>query len=57
MKKLFKFVLLYTFIIALFLLLNSCGSACSRQHRYWNKHRCVEHSNPNVIKNERYGYS
>ena len=56
MKKLFKFVLLYTFIIALFLLLNSCGSACSRQHRYWNKHRCVEHSNPNV-KTQHYEYS
>jgi len=31
-------------IIAWIVLMNSltsCGSACSRTHRYWNTHRCV----------------
>jgi len=57
MKKLFKGILLFMYMLALMLLLNSCSSQCSRTRTYWSKHRCVEYSNPNVIKAERYGYS
>ena len=57
MKKIIKGIALFLFFITLFLMLNSCASSCTKTRRYWNKHRCVEYSNPNVIKDERYGYS
>ncbi len=36
-----KVVVVVAWIVLMAFLLNSCGSACSRQHRYWNTHRCV----------------
>jgi hypothetical protein len=39
----------YAIAIVLFLiviLFESCGSSCSRNKRYWRKHRCVELKQP-----------
>ena len=52
-----KLVYLFLFFITILLLLNSCASNCTKTHKYWNRHKCVEYFNPNIIKNERYEYS
>ena len=57
MKKILKGVALFIYCLVIMLLASSCASQCIKTHRYWNKHKCVEYSNPNIIKNERYGYS
>jgi len=36
-KTYFAAIMLFVIIVSL----QSCGSACSRQHHYWNTHRCV----------------
>lgn len=57
MKNLIKGLALFLYCLGIMLLLNSCASNCTQTHRYWNRHKCVQYSNPNVIKDERYGYS
>ena len=41
MKNIFKFIGLVLLLTIVLTSLESCGSACARQHRYWNTHRCV----------------
>jgi hypothetical protein len=36
-----KVVVISAWIVLMTYLLNSCGSACSRTHKYWSNHRCV----------------
>lgn len=47
MKKILKFACLFLYCLALFLVLNSCASNCTKTKRYWNKHRCVQNNNVN----------
>lgn len=36
-----KVVVISAWLVLMTCLLNSCGSACSRTHKYWNTHRRV----------------
>ena len=39
----------YAIAIVLFLIIilfESCGSSCTKTHRYWRNHRCVERKQP-----------
>jgi len=38
--NIFKVIAVIIFV-AIILSVSSCGSACQRQHRYWNTHRNV----------------
>ena len=57
MKKIIKSILLFLYCLTIIILVSSCASNCTKTHKYWLNHKCVQYSNPNVIKNERYGYS
>lgn len=54
MKKIIKGMALFLFFIAVFLMLNSCASVT---YTTSCNCKCIKYSNPNVIKDERYGYS
>ena len=41
MKNNFRFIAIIVLLTIVLTSLESCGSACARQHRYWNTHRCV----------------
>ena len=38
--NIFKVVAVIIFAVIIYSV-SSCGSACQKQHRYWNTHRCV----------------
>jgi hypothetical protein len=54
MKKLFKSLALFLFFLGIMLLANSCGATTYTKSCNC---KCIKYSNPNVIKDERYGYS
>lgn len=55
MKKIFKGLALFLFFLGIMLLASSCASA--NTYTSSCNCKCIKYSNPNVIKDERYGYS
>lgn len=53
MKKIFKGLALFLFFLGIMLLVSSCATTYTTSCDC----KCIKYSNPNVIKNERYGYS
>jgi len=54
MKKLFKGLALFLFFLGIMLLASSCGAMTYTKSCNC---KCIKYSNPNVIKDEHYGYS
>ena len=54
MKKILKGLALFIYCLIIMLLASSCASTT---YTTSCNCKCIKYSNPNVIKNERYGYS
>jgi hypothetical protein len=54
MKKILKGLALFIYCLVIMLLASSCGAMT---YTKTCNCKCIKYSNPNVIKDERYGYS